>query len=63
MQTLGPDLALALHQLGSRFILRKNGLTKASDVGTNRSFAALRRFRQQCESRADEEWTQFKRRS
>jgi hypothetical protein len=32
-----------------------------SAFGTERQFAAVQRFRQQCEGRADEEWTQFKR--
>ena len=32
-------------------------------IGTDRQFAAVQRFRQECEGRADEEWTQFKRRS
>ena len=34
-----------------------------SACGTDRQFAAVQQLRRQCDGRADEEWTQFKRRS
>jgi hypothetical protein len=54
---------MLLRQRELRYAAVLTSFGSMSAAGTDRQFAAVQRFRQQCEGRAEQEWTEFKRRS